>query len=160
MEENKEIEVKEEVKVDETKTEEVKEPKEESKVEDVKIDEPKEEESKTDDNKYSKMEERLKALEEANKQQAEALKEQTIKNTILEKISDKELQKAVLETGLVKSVEDIDNVLKIVELSKSLNKTNFSDGYKPTDNKQADGYQQAEKKGNVLDMIKQKMSKQ
>lgn len=148
----KQEETKEEVKVEE-KQKEKKETKEEVKVEGK-------QDTKEEDNKLSALELRLKALEEENNNQKAELNSQKIKNTILEKIEDKDLQKAVLETGLVKNVEDIEQVIKIVELSKTLNKSKFGDGYKPADEVKGDAYKQAEAKGDIFAMIKQKISKQ
>jgi len=166
QEEGQEVEIKVEViKPEEVKTEPVKEVKkkevktEEKKVEEVKKEEVKEE-VKTETSEYADMKERLRVLEESNKVQADLLSAERIKNTIMEKVQDKELQKTIMETGLVKNVEDIDRVMKIVELSKTLNKgTNHSDGFIPQDEVQADAYSQAQKKGDILGMIKQKMSK-
>jgi hypothetical protein len=142
-EEQKETKKPDETKIDETK--EIKKPDEETKIDEGKGE------------KYSALEQRMIALEEDNRLKDEALKEQTIKSSIMEKISDRELQQAVLDTGLVKSVEDIDKVLKIVQLSTTLNKNKFADGYKPTDEKQTDAYQQAAAKGDIFNMIKHKM---
>ena len=106
------------------------------------------------------MVERLRVSEESNKTQAELLNAEKIKNTIMGKVEDKELQKTIMETGLVKSVEDVDMVMKIVEMSKTLNKSvSHADGFIPQDEVQADAYSQAQKKGDILSMIKQKMSK-
>lgn len=137
---------KEEQNKEDTKKEETKEETKETKKEEEKHDDTKE-----SDDKYSNLESQLKAI-------TDELNSQKIKNTILEKIDDKELQKAVLETGLVKSVDDIDKVIKIVELSKTLNKSKFQDGYKPADEFQGDAYKQAEAKKDVLGMIKQKLT--
>lgn len=164
MEDNKEMKDKttniEEKTKEETK--ETQENKEETKIEDKKEevkDETKEEE-KTELNEFEELKRRLEALEKDNKRKEQELKEQTIKNTIMEKIDNKDLQKAVLETGLVKDVEDIEKVVQIVELSKTLNKGKFIDGYKPSDEAKADAYEQAEKKGDIFSMIKQKMNRQ
>jgi hypothetical protein len=159
MEDNKqeqvEVETKEEVKEEqlETKVEEVKE--------DVKIEESKEEvkPNETDD-KIKQLQEQLNSLLERDKQREAELQNAVLRNTIMEKVQDKDLQKAVLETGLVKNVEDIEKVMKIVELSKTLNKSKFTDGYKPQDEVTADAYAKAEQKGDILSMIKQKMNKQ
>lgn len=156
--ENQEVEIKVEVvKPEDIKKEETVE-KEEVKKEEVKED-VKEDKKEEVDTKYAEMAEKLRVLEESNKAQSEQLNAEKIKSTIMEKVSDKELQKTIMETGLVKSIEDIDMVMKIVEMSKTLNKSKFTDGYKPTDEVQADAYSQAEKKGDILSMIKHKMSK-
>ncbi|WP_146005391.1 hypothetical protein [Haloimpatiens massiliensis] len=165
---NTEEETKEETKeTQENKEETKKDEKTEIKKEETKIEDKKEEvkdetkeEEKTELNEFEELKRRLEALEKDNKRKEQELKEQTIKNTIMEKIDNKDLQKAVLETGLVKDVEDIEKVVQIVELSKTLNKGKFIDGYKPSDEAKADAYEQAEKKGDIFSMIKQKMNRQ
>lgn len=158
--ENQEVEIKVEViKPEDVKTEKVIEDKVEVKEEKIE-DAAKEDVKKEDTSKYDEMVEKLRILEESNKTQADLLNTEKIKNTIMENISDKELQKAVLETGLVKTVEDIEKVMKIVEMSKTSNKgISHVDGFIPQDEVKADAYQQAEKKGDILAMIKHKMSK-
>lgn len=154
--ENKEVEIKiEVVKADEVKTENI------VKDEIKKVDEVKEEKKEpVVDTKYDEMVEKLRILEESNKLQSEQLNTEKIKNTIMEKVSDKELQKTIMETGLVKNIADIDMVIKIVEMSKTLNKSvSHKDGFIPQDEVTADAYAKAEQRGDILSMIKHKMSK-
>lgn len=166
MEDNKETK-KEETKEEGTKEEEQETKQEETKKEekqenkDTKKEEKKEDmheekheekhETKESDDKYSTLELQVNAI-------TNELNAQKIENAILKKIDNKDLQKAVLETGLVKNVDDIDKVIKIVELSQSVNKNKFKDGYKPADEFQGDEYKQAEAKKDVLSMIKHKLT--
>ncbi|MBZ9616790.1 hypothetical protein [Clostridium estertheticum] len=152
--ENKEVEIKVEVvKPEEVKTDTVPEDKVEVKKE-VKV------EDKKDTSEYDAIVEKVRVLEESNKQQSDLLNIEMIKNTIMEKVSDKELQKTIMETGLVKNIEDIDMVIKIVEMSKTLNKSvSHKDGFIPQDEVTVDAYAKAEQKGDILSMIKHKMSK-
>jgi len=161
--EGQEVEIKVEVvKPDDVKTEEVKaEPvKEEVKVEEEIKDAAKEDVKTDAETKYDAMVEKLRVLEESNKTQSDLLNTANIKSTIMERVQDKELQKTIMETGLVKSIDDIDMVMKIVEMSKVLNKgVSHVDGFIPSDEVQATGYEQAEKEGNILAMITHKLSR-
>lgn len=154
--EEKKEDTKKEDKAEDKKEEKQDEDKKDNKVEDKKED--KKEEKKED--KQDSIELRIKALEEENSRQKIEIDNQKIKNAIFEKIDDKDLQKAVIETGLVKSIDDIDKVVKIVELSQSINKSKFKDGFIPADTAKTDTYEQAEAKKDIFGMIKSKLNKQ
>lgn len=163
--EEKKEDTKKEDKAEDKKEEKKDEDKKDNKVEDKKEDKKEEkkedkQDTKIEDKSNYSIELRIKALEEENSRQKIEIDNQKIKNAIFEKIDDKDLQKAVIETGLVKSVDDIDKVVKIVELSQSINKSKFKDGYKPADTAKTDTYEQAEAKKDILGMIKSKLNKQ
>lgn len=156
---------KDDIKKDDAKVDDVKKDvivdtqKEDVKINKVKKDEPMME-VKKDTSEYDAMVERVRLLEESNKRQSELLNSEMIKNTIMEKVQDKGLQKAIMDTGLVKSISDIDSVMKMLDVSNALNTTtSHKDGFIPRDEVQADAYKQATKDGNILEMIKHKMSR-
>lgn len=159
--ENQETEIKGTEVKEEVKIEQEKEPVQKAKLEtkEVPTEEKKEkkEEVKSDD-KYAELLKQVKEVTDQNNKIKEEMKAEKIKNFLMEKIENKELQKAVMETGLVQDVDDIEKVLKIVEASKVLNKSRFTDGYKPHNEVQTDVYKQAQAKGNVFEMIRQKLS--